>query len=78
MGLLEMIPREFWLDLYRELLKVAPQLIREERKKQLRTEAERTASMHRRYDEAISRKKRDVQAKARAERKKRKSNKSNT
>lgn len=78
MGLLEMIPREFWLDLYRELLKVVPQLIREEREKQLRTEAERTASMHRRYDEAISRKKRDVQAKARAERKKRKSNKSNT
>ena len=78
MGLLEMIPREFWLDLYRELLKVAPQLIREEREKRLRTEAERTASMHRRYDEAISRKKRDVQAKARAERKKRKSNKSNT
>lgn len=78
MGLLEMIPREFWLDLYRELLKVAPQLIREEREKELRTEAERTASMHRRYDEAISRKKRDVQAKARAERKKRKSNKSNT
>lgn len=78
MGLLEMIPREFWLDLYRELLKVAPQLIREEQEKQLRTEAERTASMHRRYDEAISRKKRDVQAKARAERKKRKSNKSNT
>lgn len=33
MGLLEMIPREFWLDLYRELLKVAPQLIREEREK---------------------------------------------
>jgi hypothetical protein len=78
MGLLEMIPREFWLDLYRELLKVAPQLIREEREKELRTETERTASMHRRYDEAISRKKRDVQAKARAERKKRKSNKSNT
>ena len=78
MGLLEMIPREFWLDLYRELLKVAPQLIREEREKELRTEAERTASMHRRYDEAISRKKRDVQAKARAERTKRKSNKSNT
>lgn len=73
-----MIPREFWLDLYRELLKVAPQLIREEREKQLRTEMERTASMHRRYDEAISRKKRDVQAKARAERNKRKSNKSNT
>lgn len=78
MGLLEMIPREFWLDLYRELLKVAPQLIREEREKELRTETERTASMHRRYDEAISRKKRDVQAKARAERNKRKSNKSNT
>lgn len=78
MGLLEMIPREFWLDLYRELLKVAPQLIREEREKELRTETERTASMHRRYDEAISRKKRDVQAKARAERTKRKSNKSNT
>ena len=78
MGLLEMIPREFWLDLYRELLKVAPQLIREEREKELSTETERTASMHRRYDEAISRKKRDVQAKARAERKKRKSNKSNT
>lgn len=78
MGLLEMIPREFWLDLHRELLKVAPQLIREEREKELRTETERTASMHRRYDEAISRKKRDVQAKARAERKKRKSNKSNT
>lgn len=78
MGLLEMIPREFWLDLYRELLKVAPQLIREEQEKELRTETERTASMHRRYDEAISRKKRDVQAKARAERKKRKSNKSNT
>ena len=78
MGLLEMIPREFWRDLYRELLKVAPQLIREEREKELRTETERTASMHRRYDEAISRKKRDVQAKARAERKKRKSNKSNT
>lgn len=77
MGMLEMIPREFWLDLYRELLKVAPQLIREEREKQLRTETERTASMHRRYDEAISRKKRYVQAKARAERKKRKSNKSN-
>lgn len=78
MGMLEMIPREFWLDLYRELLKVAPQLIREEREKELRTETERTASMHRRYDEAISRKKRDVQAKARAERTKRKSNKSNT
>ena len=78
MGLLEMIQREFWLDLYRELLKVAPQLIREEQEKELRTETERTASMHRRYDEAISRKKRDVQAKARAERKKRKSNKSNT
>lgn len=78
MELLEMIPREFWLDLYRELLKVAPQLIREEREKELRTETERTASMHRRYDEAISRKKRDVQAKARAERTKRKSNKSNT
>lgn len=78
MGLLEMIPREFWLDLYRELLKVVPRLISEEREKELRTEAERTASIHRRYDEAISRKQRDVQAKYRAERKKRKSNKSNT
>lgn len=78
MGLLEMIPREFWLDLYRELLKVAPQLIREERENKLRLEAERTDNMNRRYDEAIRRKKRDVQAKYRAERKKRKSNKSNT
>lgn len=65
MGKLEMIPREFWLEIYRELIRVAPKLLKEEKKMQEqaeRMEAERLARLHRQYDEAAKRKKRAMEA----------------
>lgn len=69
MGMLEMIPREFWLDLYRELLRVAHKLMREERDENLRKEAERTKRICSQYDEAIRNRRRSLASKATQRRK---------
>lgn len=56
MPILEMIPREYWLQLYRELSPLVPELLAEERaarEERNRQQAERLDDLHRRYDEAI-------------------------
>lgn len=56
MPIIEMIPREYWLQLHRELSPLVPELLAEERaarEERDRQRAERLDALHRRYDEAV-------------------------